>query len=84
MPKQIVDLSTTTSQVTFNGLGAVFNVTVTIDVTHSFVGDLEAYLVSPTGTQVELFTDVGDQYNDFDNLTLDDGTARSIASSGRR
>jgi subtilisin-like proprotein convertase family protein len=78
----IDDFSTTASQVTVNNLGTVFSIQVTLDVTHSFVGDLDAFLVSPSGRQVELFTGVGGQYNDLDNLTLDDGATRSIATIG--
>jgi subtilisin-like proprotein convertase family protein len=82
VPKPIDDLSTATSQVTVADIGAVFNITVTLDITHSFVGDMEAFLVSPSGTQVELFSEVGGQFNDFVNLTLDDNAARSIATLG--
>ena len=78
----IDDFATTTSQVTVNSLGTVFSVQVTLDVTHSFVGDLDAFLVSPSGRQVELFTGIGGQYNDLDNLTLDDGATRSISTIG--
>jgi subtilisin-like proprotein convertase family protein len=81
-PKAIQDLKTTQSQVTVGSLGTIFNVEVTLDITHSFVGDLNVYLVSPTGRQVELFTGVGGQYNDFHNLTLSDNAARSIDTIG--
>jgi len=81
-PKPIQDLKTIQSQVTVGSLGTIFNVEVTLDITHSFVGDLNAYLVSPTGRQVELFTGVGGQYNDFHNLTLSDSATRSIDTIG--
>jgi subtilisin-like proprotein convertase family protein len=80
VPQPITDFSTINSQVQFDGLGSVFNVTVTLDITHSFVGDLDAYLISPSGRQVELFTEVGGQYNDFHDLTLDDSASRSIST----
>ncbi len=82
LPQPITDFSTTTSSVSFNELGTVFSVRVTLDVTHSFVGDLDAFLISPSGRQVELFTAVGGQYNDLHNLTLDDAATRSIATIG--
>ncbi len=82
LPKAIDDLSTVNSQVTFNGLGTVFSIQVTLDITHSYVGDLTAYLIGPSGKQVELFTQVGDQYDNLSNLTLDDTAARSIATLG--
>ncbi len=82
VPKPILDFKTIQSQVTVGSLGSIFNVEVTLDVTHSFVADLDAYLVSPSGTQVHLFGGVGGQYNDFHNLTLSDNAARSITSIG--
>lgn len=66
------------SRISFDGLGKVAKVVVTLDITHSFVGDLDAFLISPSGTPVELFTGVGGQYNDFHTLTLDDNAAASI------
>lgn len=80
LPADIEDLSTVISQVTVDTFGTVFDVEVTLDITHSFVSDLDVYLVSPSGREVELFTGVGGQYNDFHDLTLDDDAARSIAT----
>ena len=82
VPKPILDFTTVNSQVQYSGLGTVFKISVTLDITHSFVGDLDAFLISPTGRQVELFTGVGGQYNDFHNLTLDDDADRDIADIG--
>ncbi|MCC7475889.1 MAG: proprotein convertase P-domain-containing protein [Pirellulales bacterium] len=82
LPKPIADFSTVNSQVSYAGLGTIFNVEVTLDITHSFVGDLDAYLISPSGRQVELFTQVGGQYNDLTNLTLSDSASRSISTLG--
>lgn len=80
--KPIIDFATSSSQVTVTGVGTVFNVEVTVDITHSFMGDLDAFLVSPSGRQVELFTGVGGQYNNFNNLSLSDDATRSIATIG--
>ena len=78
---QILDppAAATKSQITVSSLGSVSNVEVTLDITHSFVGDLSVFLVSPSGTQVELFTGVGGPLNDM-HLTLSDTAARSITS----
>ena len=78
--KPINDFATSSSQVTVTGVGTVFNVEVTVDITHSFMGDLDAFLVSPSGRQVELFTGVGGQYNGFNNLSLSDDATRSIST----
>jgi subtilisin-like proprotein convertase family protein len=78
--KAITDFSTVNSQIQYSGLGSVFSIQVTLDITHSFDGDLDAFLISPSGRIVELFSGVGGQYNNFQNLTLDDSAARSIAT----
>jgi subtilisin-like proprotein convertase family protein len=82
VPKPITDSNTITSQINLSSLGTIFNIEVTLDITHSFVGDLDVFLVSPSGRSVELFTGVGGQYNDFHNLTLSDSAARSISTIG--
>ena len=82
VPKQIKDTSQVVSQLTFSELGTVLEVEVTLDLTHSFVGDLDVFLVSPSGRSVELFTSVGGQFNDLHNLTLADDAERSIDSIG--
>ncbi len=84
LPKPILDppVASTTSQIIVGDMGTVFNVAVTLNVTHSFVGDLNAYLVGPSGTQVELFSGVGGQFNNFQDLTLSDDAARSISTIG--
>jgi subtilisin-like proprotein convertase family protein len=78
----IKDFNVVNSPITVNGVGQVFKIEVTLNVTHSYVGDLDAYLLSPHGRHVELFTQVGGQYNDLTNLTLSDSAARSIADIG--
>jgi subtilisin-like proprotein convertase family protein len=82
VPKPIEDFKTTKSQIVVTDPGSVFNVELTLDLTHTFVGDLEAYLTSPSGRQVLLFSHDGGQYNDFHNLTFSDNGARSISTIG--
>lgn len=79
LPKPIIDFAPTTSQIAFDEVGTVLTVEVTLDITHSFMGDLDAFLISPSGRRVELFTDVGGQFNDFDDVTLADDAEFSIA-----
>jgi subtilisin-like proprotein convertase family protein len=82
VPKPILDLKTAQSHVTVGSLGTIFNVEVKLDISHSYMADLTAYLVSPSGTQVALFAGVGGQYNDFHNLTFSDNGVRSISTIG--
>ncbi len=80
-PKSLADNGTTTSTITILPAGAVVDITdveVTVDITHTNVADLDVFLTSPTGTIVELFTDVGGSGNDFANTTLDDEAASPI------
>ncbi len=81
VPKPITDFSTVTSTLTVSGVGAIFDVDVTLDITHTFDSDLEVFLISPGGTRVELFSDVGDWGEDFTDTTLDDEAAMPITSA---
>jgi subtilisin-like proprotein convertase family protein len=78
VPQPIADFATVTSEVLFTGLSAITDVTVTLNITHSFDGDLDAFLISPAGTQVELFSGVGGQFNNFLNTKFDRNAAISI------
>src|SRR4029078_11041073 len=62
--------------------GSALGIEVTLDITHSFMGDLQAYLTSPSGRRVLLFSGDGGQYNDFHNLTFSDSAERSISTIG--
>ena len=56
----IADHSLITSGVTASGLGtALCGVKVTLDITHTFAGDLEVALLSPSGTFVTVTDDNG-------------------------
>jgi subtilisin-like proprotein convertase family protein len=79
VPRSIDDFSTVTSEASFSGLNSVTKVTVTLDITHSFDGDLDVYLISPQGTQVELFSAVGGQFNNFTDTSFDQDAAESIS-----
>jgi len=56
------------------------DINVTLNITHGWDSDLDVYLVSPEGTSVQLFTDVGGSGKNFDNTTLDDEAATPITS----
>jgi subtilisin-like proprotein convertase family protein len=82
-PKAIADDGTITSTITIPSGGAVIDITdveVTVDIAHTRVADLDVFLMSPTGTTVELFTDVGGNGDDFTNTTLDDEAGTAITS----
>jgi subtilisin-like proprotein convertase family protein len=79
VPVDVLDNATVTSTLVVRDAAAISDVNVTLDITHTYDADLEVYLVSPTGTRVELFTRVGGWGADFTGTTLDEEAATSIA-----
>lgn len=80
LPRGISDLGTLNSPLVVDAFGSVVSVEVTLNITHSFDADLDVFLISPSGTQVELFTGVGGQFNNFTNTRLSDDAATPIIS----
>jgi subtilisin-like proprotein convertase family protein len=77
----ILDSSTINSNLTVSGLsGAIVDVNVSLNITHTFNSDLDVFLISPTGTRVELFTDVGGSGTNFTFTVLDDEATTSITA----
>jgi len=70
-----------TSTLVVSGASLVTDVNVTVDITHTYDGDLEVYLISPSGTKVELFTQVGGWGGNFTGTTLDDEAATVITGA---
>ncbi len=82
VPVTISDWAVITSTIDIPSLGAIQGITdvnVTLDISHTRDEDLEAYLISPQGTKVNLFIFVGGIGDNFTNTTLDDSAATSIA-----
>ena len=81
IPKTIPDLGTVTSSLDVSGLTSrLINMSVTLDISHTFDADLDVFLISPSGTRVELFTDIGGGGDNFTNTTLADVATTSITS----
>jgi subtilisin family serine protease/subtilisin-like proprotein convertase family protein len=59
--------------------GTIADLNVTLNVTHTFNGDLDIFLISPTGTRVELMTDCGGSGDGF-FITLDDEALTSVVA----
>jgi subtilisin-like proprotein convertase family protein len=77
-PKAILDVDTITSTIDVPDNVSIDDVNVTLNITHTYDGDLSVYLISPQGTRVELFTGVGGAGDNFTNTTLDDDCATPI------
>jgi subtilisin-like proprotein convertase family protein len=80
VPKPISQLRETTFVSILNNttINAVLGVTCTINVSHSFDGDLSFSLISPAGTEVVLTTGTGGDGEGYVNTTFDDYALLSI------
>lgn len=81
LPKQIPDLGTLLSTMNVTGLKTIEDVDVTLSIDHTYLADLDVYLIGPSGTRVELFLDIGGAGQNIQNLTLDDAAAVSILAT---
>lgn len=59
-------------------VSVVTDINVTITLQHEFLPDIDAYLVSPNGTRVELFTDLGSNEFHLTDTVFDDEAATRI------
>ncbi len=78
VPKAIADFQTITSTLSIAESFPIADLDVRIDVAHTFDADLDAYLITPGGTRIELFTDVGGNGQDFSGTILDDEADTAI------
>ena len=74
----IRDFETTTSALIVRDAALIADVDVELDVTHTFVTDLDAFLIAPDGTRVQLFEFVGFGGSDFRGTVFDDEATQSI------
>ena len=79
-PIPIPDLGVANSVISVPAGSAISDVNVTLNITHTWDADLDVYLISPQGTEVELFTDVGSTGDNFTGTILDDECATPITS----
>lgn len=71
----------TNSTLTISDTFDIHDLSVQLDITHTRVEDLDVYLLGPDGvTRVELFTDVGGNFDNFTGLILDDQASTPITS----
>ena len=75
----IVSYTTISLYVDVAGIRRLDDIDVYLDITHTFDDDLDVFLISPSGTTVELFTDIGSSGDDFTATVLDDEAADAIA-----
>ena len=61
-----------------NRTGTIKDISVDLKINHEWTDDLDAFLISPTGTRVELFSDVGGSGDHFTNTRLTDDAEQRI------
>ncbi len=76
--QSIPDRATITSRLTIGDNVTISDLNVHINISHVQDADLDVFLISPTGTRVELFTDVGGSGDNFQGTILDDEATASI------
>ena len=82
VPRNIADNNTfTESTLTVSGYaGTISDLNVRLNIGHTWDDDLDVFLVSPSGTTVELFSDVGEDEDGFIDTTLDDEASTAITA----
>ncbi|RMH44123.1 MAG: hypothetical protein D6689_03145 [Deltaproteobacteria bacterium] len=78
LPKDVEDEKSVSSKIDVPDTGTVASVTVQISVTHTYDADLDIFLISPAGTNVELSTDNGGGGDNYTDTVFVDGAPTSI------
>ena len=79
VPEAIPDEGTVTSELVIDDVGAIEDLNVRVNISHSLDSDLDVFLIAPDGkTRIELFTDVGGSGDNFEDTILDDDASVSI------
>jgi subtilisin-like proprotein convertase family protein/subtilisin family serine protease len=79
-PINIIDLETVSSTITVADEGLVNDLNVELNISHSYVNDLEIYLRSPDGTRISLVKNI-DNIANFTGTLLDDEAGTSIRNA---
>ncbi|WP_100614984.1 proprotein convertase P-domain-containing protein [Confluentibacter citreus] len=56
----------------------IIDINVTVNISHTRNDDLDIYLISPSGTIVELSTDNGGNGDNYNNVTFDDASVNNL------
>jgi subtilisin-like proprotein convertase family protein len=82
VPKAIPDLATATSTILIPAAARITDVNVTLDITHTFDGDLTLSLSNPDGIITPLSIRNGGGGDNYTNTTFDDMTPGIVISDG--
>jgi len=78
LPTAIPDAAILRSTVELPNWGRVTDLSVSLDLTHNYLNDLEVYLISPAGTRVQLFSRLPAANGRLANVRFDDQSSRPI------
>jgi len=78
VPREIEDEDTITSTLVITDSGTIADLNVKLDISHSYIKDLDVFLIGPDMTRVELFTDVGGSGDSFSDTILDDEASSPV------
>ena len=79
-PISLPDENTVISTLEISDDATIHDLNVQLNIAHTRDADLDVYLISPVGTRVELFTDVGGSGDDFQDTIFDDESGIPITS----
>ena len=80
IPKAINDNATSISQLVVANAGTISDVNVTLNITHTYDGDLQIDLVAPNTVRVPLSSRNGSSENNYTGTVFDDQAATSITA----
>ncbi|MGB7323796.1 MAG: proprotein convertase P-domain-containing protein, partial [Rubripirellula sp.] len=72
---------TTISEITIDEDFAIADLNVQLSITHSYLSQLDGYLISPEGMRLELFTAIGGSDDNLDRTIFDDQTDTPITKA---
>lgn len=73
LPRSVV-----VSEIVVEENAVIGDLNIQLSITHTSVGDLDGYLITPAGDRIELFAAVGGGGDHFDQTTFDDEASTSI------
>lgn len=77
---ELVDYGTTKSQLVVSGVGQIHDLTVTVNLTHTYDADLSLTLISPSGHRIRLASNVGGAGDNFLGTVFDDAADSPVDS----
>ena len=80
VPVATIDNTTVTSSLYVPDVGTVARAVMQLDITHTYDGDLDISLASPSGPNIDISSDNGSSSNDYTSTIFDDLCATAITA----